>query len=79
MTDEPAVVSGLDGTLRLSTVRPRDGELVVGELEVAPWEGVIGVDGGSLDHKLLTSTNGAVQGGPSATQICGGTCAPSAP
>ncbi len=43
MTDELAVVSGLEGKVRLSTVRPRDGELVPGELEVAPWEGVIGV------------------------------------
>ena len=43
MTDELAVVSGLEGQVRLSTVRPRDGEMVPGELEVAPWEGVIGV------------------------------------
>ena len=43
MTDELAAVSGLDGTLRISTERPRDGEMVAGEVDVAPWEGVIGV------------------------------------
>ena len=42
MTDEPAVLSNLDGALRFSTVRPRDDELVAGALELGPWEGVIG-------------------------------------
>ena len=72
MTDELAVVSGLDGTLRISTERPRDGELVAGEVDVAPWEGVIGVAQAPGDHSPLTSTKGVVQGGPSATEICGG-------
>jgi alpha-glucosidase len=42
MTDEQVVVPGLDGTLGISTVRPREGELVAGALDLAPWEGVIG-------------------------------------
>ena len=42
MTDEQAVMPGLDGTLGLSTVRPREGEIVAGALDLAPWEGVIG-------------------------------------
>ncbi len=43
MTDEPAVVASPVATLCLSTVRQRDGERVTGALELAPWEGVIGV------------------------------------
>jgi alpha-glucosidase len=42
MTDEPVVVSDIDGTLRIGTAGPRAGEQVEGTLALAPWEGVIG-------------------------------------
>jgi alpha-glucosidase len=43
MTDEPVLVPGVTGTLRIGTGAVRDGEAVAGSLQLAPWEGVIGV------------------------------------
>ena len=42
MTDEPVVVAGVEGTVRVGSGRSRTGELVGGTLALAPWEGVIG-------------------------------------
>jgi alpha-glucosidase len=41
MADQAAVVPDVKGTLRLATDRSRAGEQVTGNLELAPWEGVI--------------------------------------
>jgi alpha-glucosidase len=41
MADQATVVPDVKGTLRLTTDRSRAGELVPGNLELAPWEGVI--------------------------------------
>jgi alpha-glucosidase len=41
MADRATVVPDVNGTLRLATDRSRAGELVAGNLELAPWEGVI--------------------------------------
>jgi alpha-glucosidase len=43
MTDEPVLVGDVVGTLRIGSASSRSGELVEGELSLAPWEGVIGV------------------------------------
>jgi alpha-glucosidase len=42
MADDAARVPGITGTLRLGTDRTRAGEVVDGNLELGPWEGVIG-------------------------------------
>jgi glycosidase len=42
MTDDPVVVTDVEGTLRIGTASPRARELVGGALPLAPWEGVIG-------------------------------------
>jgi alpha-glucosidase len=42
MSDEPVVVTEVEGTIRVGSGAPRTGELVEGELALAPWEGVIG-------------------------------------
>jgi alpha-glucosidase len=42
MTDEPVVLTDVEGTLQIGTVGSRAGELVEGTLALAPWEGVIG-------------------------------------
>jgi alpha-glucosidase len=42
MTDEPAVVADVDGTVRVGSTGSRSGELIEGPLALAPWEGVIG-------------------------------------
>jgi alpha-glucosidase len=41
LSDEPAVLEGVDGRVRLGTRRDREGKEVTGRLELAPWEGVI--------------------------------------
>jgi alpha-glucosidase len=43
MSDEPVLVPGLNGTLRIGTGASRRGEHVDGRLELGPWEAVIGV------------------------------------
>ncbi len=40
-SDEPAVVDGVEGTIRLCTDRERDGETVEGALELGPWQGTV--------------------------------------
>ena len=41
MTDEPVVVRGVEGTIRVGSGASRTGEPVEGTLALAPWEGVI--------------------------------------
>jgi alpha-glucosidase len=41
MSDQAAVVDGIEGHIRIATDRGRDGESVVGGLHLRPWEGVI--------------------------------------
>jgi alpha-glucosidase len=41
LSDDAAVLEGVDGTVRLGTRREREGEQVAGRLELAPWEGVV--------------------------------------
>ncbi len=41
LSDDPAVVEGLDGRVRVGTRRERDGEQVSGSLRLEPWEGVV--------------------------------------
>jgi hypothetical protein len=39
--DERAVVPDVSGTVRLSTIRERDGEVLSGSVPLEPWEAVI--------------------------------------
>jgi alpha-glucosidase len=41
LSDEPAVLEGVDGNVRLATRREREGESFEGRLELGPWEGVV--------------------------------------
>lgn len=41
LSDEPAYLDGITGTVRLGTDRSRDGEAVVGTLVVSGWEAVV--------------------------------------
>ncbi len=41
MSDEPAKISRLRGTVRISTQRDRDGEKFSGGIALEPWEGVL--------------------------------------
>jgi alpha-glucosidase len=41
MTDAPATVEGVDGTVRIATDRARDGERVDARLELAAWSGAL--------------------------------------
>ena len=43
MTDDAVVAGDIDGKLRIGSAGSRAGEVVEGELALAPWEGVIGV------------------------------------
>jgi alpha-glucosidase len=49
MSDQPATMSGLSGTLLLGTAVARAGEPIDGSLSLAPWEGVIGVGAAPAD------------------------------
>jgi alpha-glucosidase len=42
MTDEPVVLTDIEGTLRVGTAGSRTGEQVEGTLALAAWEGIIG-------------------------------------
>ena len=42
MTDEPVVMTGVEGTVRVGSGCSRTGELVDDTLALAPWEGVVG-------------------------------------
>jgi alpha-glucosidase len=41
LSDEAAALEGVEGRVRLATVREREGDEVGGRLELAPWEGVV--------------------------------------
>jgi hypothetical protein len=41
LSDERAVLEGLEGRVRIGTRRDRDGEQVPGSLPLEPWEGVV--------------------------------------
>ena len=41
LSDEPAVLEGLEGRVRLATRREREGDRFAGRLELGPWEGVV--------------------------------------
>jgi glycosidase len=41
LTDAPVKIEGLAGTVRIATVRDRDGERVAGGLELATWTGAL--------------------------------------
>jgi alpha-glucosidase len=41
LSDNPTVISGLDGRIALGTDRARDGQPVSGQLELSPWDAVI--------------------------------------
>lgn len=41
LSDDPATVPGVDGEIRVSTRRERDGGRVDGSVALAPWEAVV--------------------------------------
>lgn len=41
MSDDPILVSGVEGTVAISTGRDREGQLLSGELSLAGWEGAV--------------------------------------
>ena len=41
LSDDPATVGDVDGEIRISTIRARDGESVRGALHLEPWEAAI--------------------------------------
>jgi alpha-glucosidase len=41
LSDEPANVRGIVGTIVISSIRSRDGERIHGGIELSPWEGAV--------------------------------------
>ena len=41
LSDDPATVGDVDGEIRISTIRARDGESVRGALHLEPWEAAV--------------------------------------
>jgi alpha-glucosidase len=41
LSDEPSVLEGVEGRVRLGTGGEREGEAVAGRLELRPWEGIV--------------------------------------
>ena len=41
MSEAPQTFSALTGTVRLSTLRPQEGEVVEGSLTLTPWSGAV--------------------------------------
>jgi hypothetical protein len=41
LSDDPATVPDVDGEIRISTIRARDGEIVSDELQLDAWEAAV--------------------------------------
>jgi hypothetical protein len=45
LSDDPAILDGVEGRILVSSDRGRDGEDVVGRLRLSPWEAVVTATG----------------------------------